>query len=93
MNQSKEAQQLQLEGKKVEIEQYLNHPVTQHVKRDLEEQEVSLMHTLLEVPITDLESLVRFFEARGHLRGLKRSRAIVGDALEEVNEQLKETKE
>jgi len=74
----------------VEIQQYLNHPVTQHVKLDLEEQETALMSTLLDLPITDIESLVKHFEARGHLRGLKRSRLIVADALEEVEEKLKE---
>lgn len=76
----------------VEIQQYLNHPVTQHVKLDLAEQEESLMDTLLNVPVTDIESLIKHFEARGHLRGLKRSRAVVAEELEEVEEKLKETR-
>lgn len=89
---SQEAQQLQHEKEKVQLEEYLNHPVTQQVKRELEEQQESLMTILLDVPITDVESLVNHFEARGHLRGLKRSRAITAVALEEVNEKLKDKK-
>lgn len=86
----KEAEQLQLEGEKLQLQQYLQHPISQRIKRDHEEQETGLLSVILEIPVHDVESLVKHFEAIGHLRGLRRSRAISTDALEEIEEKLKE---
>lgn len=74
-------------------EDYLRHPITQAVFRDSEAEQESLVLLICERPITNLETFFAHFEAVGHLRGLRRQRAIIAEKLEEVQEELKKAQE
>jgi hypothetical protein len=78
------AERQRLENEKRGIEQYLNHTISRKIFGDNEEQQKSLLDTILNVPVVDFESFVKHFEAIGHLRGLRRSKALVQDDIEEI---------
>lgn len=80
---------IQLQDKKTMLEQYLQHPVTLEVFKDIEESQQSLITTLCDVPIIDMESFFKHFEAIGHLRGLRQTKANIMTNLEDVVEQLR----
>lgn len=86
------AEKQRLENELRAIEQYLNHPISRKIFTDNEEQQQALINGILEVPVTDIESFFKRFEAIGHLRGLRRSKALVQDDIEEIESQLKELK-
>lgn len=87
-----QAEQLQLESEKEAIQRYLDHPISQKIEKDNLDGQTALLTTLIDLPIVDLESLIKHFEARGHLRGLRRARALVADSLEEIEDKLKDIK-
>lgn len=73
-----------------EIHAYLNHPITQRILRDNQEQENALIDLICDAQIDSIAGFFAHFQAVGHLRGLRRGRALVMDSLETVNEELKE---
>ena len=85
-----DAKRQELESQALALENYLQHPVTIELIRDIDEQSEALINTICEVPITDIESFFKHFESKGHLRGLRRAKAMLTTNLEEVKEQLKE---
>lgn len=87
-----EAQRQELENQQLALEQYLQHPVTQEVLRDLDEKAETLVTQILEFTPVDVESFLKREQALGHLRGLRQTKANVMVNLENVKEQLKELK-
>lgn len=85
-----EAQKQELENQQAALEQYLQHPVTREVLKDLDQQADILLQQILEVPVMDVESFFKREQSLGHLRGLRRTKARVMENLEDVKEQLKE---
>lgn len=73
------------------VEAYLAHPITKAVFDDSTNEQEKIIQLLTNVPINNIESFFAHFEAIGHLRGLRRGKAIILDKLEEVKDQLKET--
>jgi hypothetical protein len=86
------AERQRLENEQRAIEQYLDHPISRKIFGDNRDQQESLINTITNVPITDLESFFKHFEAVGHLRGLRRSKALIQDDIEEIEAQLRELK-
>jgi hypothetical protein len=86
------AERQRLENEQRTIEQYLDHPISRKIFGDNKDQQEALVNTITNVSITDLESFFKHFEAVGHLRGLRRSKALIQDDIEEIEAQLKELK-
>lgn len=84
------AERNRLESEKRAIAQYLDHPITREIFQDNEEIQESLINVLTNVPIVDIETFFKHFEAVGHLRGLRRSRQLVQDSVDTIERQLKE---
>lgn len=84
------AERNRLESEKRAIEQYLDHPISREIFQDNEESQESLINVLTNVPIVDLESFFKHFEAVGHLRGLRQSKRLLQDSVETIERQLKE---
>lgn len=85
-----DARRVELENQIGALSQYLQHPVTVEVLRDLKEGQEGLVSVLCDVPILDIESFFKHFESVGHLRGLRRAESLIRENLEDVKEQLKE---
>jgi hypothetical protein len=84
------AERQRLESEKRAIQAYLDHPITQEIFQDNEETQQALINVLTNVPIHDMESFFKHFEAVGHLRGLRQSRQLAQDSAEAIERQLKE---
>ena len=82
--------QAELDNEMRAIEAYLDHPISRKIKTDNLEQQEALVEVICNIPIHDIESFFKHFEAVGHLRGLRRANAIVQDDLDEIKEKLKE---
>lgn len=87
-----DAKRAELESLQRELENYLQHPVTVEVIRDLDEQVETAVTQLCNNPITDIESFFKHFEAIGHLRGLRRAKSQIMTNLEDIKDQMKELK-
>lgn len=85
-----DAKRAELESQKLGLENYLQHPVTVEVIRDLDEQSERLVRQLCNEPIRDIESFFNHFESVGHLRGLRRAKALLTTNLENIKEELGE---
>lgn len=90
-----EAERLQLESEKAQLHGWLENLITRKIEADNKEQQEAAVVTILEHPITDLESFFKHFEAVGHLRGLRRSspKLVIQDRLEEIEDKLREIKQ
>jgi hypothetical protein len=86
----KQAELNQLEGERIQIEEYLNHPITRKIVADNAEQQKALVDIICDGLIVDIESFFKHFQSVGHLRGLRRAQAIITDTLEEVTDKIKE---
>lgn len=86
----RDAKRLELENQKAALEQYLQHPVTIELLRDLDQGSEGLVKLICDVPIHDIESFFNHFESVGHLRGLRRAKSLIMTNLEEVKDKLKE---
>jgi hypothetical protein len=84
------AERQRLENEQRAIAAYLDHPISRKIFEDNEEQQQSLVTILTDIPIHDIESFFKHFEAVGHLRGLRRSKALIQDDVEDIERQLKE---
>lgn len=85
-----EAVKQKLENEQAQIENFLSHPVAVKILADNAEQQEMLLKMFIDNPIVDLRGLIDHFEQRGHLRGLRRAKALVEGSLEEIKDQLKE---
>lgn len=83
------AERQRLENERNAIEQYLDHPISRKIFSDNKDQQERLVDTICNVPIVDLESFFKHFEAVGHLRGLRRAKALIMDDVEEIEAALK----
>jgi hypothetical protein len=86
----KDAIKLQLEGEMDQIRGYLDHPITKRIFADNDEQQEALVKIICDFPIMDLESFFKHFESVGHLRGLRRAKAIVTSELERIEQEIEE---
>lgn len=73
-----------------EVEKWFQHPVTAQMLRDNEQQQAAALQQILNPSIQDLGGFVKHFMLIGHLRGLKRNRALADDAVLQLKEQIKE---
>lgn len=83
-----EAERQKLEDKKAYIEAYLDHPISKEIFRDNVEEQDAAINLICNVPIDSVQSFFAHFQSVGYLHGLRRSRAITTDSLEEVKNQL-----
>lgn len=72
------------------IEAYLDHPISRKIFADSTNEQESLIRLILDIPVTDIQTFLAREQALGHLRGLRRARAIVDDDLEEIKQKIKE---
>lgn len=86
----KDAEKLQLDNEMKQIEQYLSHPISKRWITDNQQQQNALVNIICEMPIVDIKSFFDHFQAVGHLRGLRRAKALIDENLEEIKEQIKE---
>lgn len=84
------AESQRLDNEKRAIAAYLDHPISRKIFEDNAAEQEKLLIILCDIPITDLESLIKRFEAVGHLRGLRRAMSLVKDDVEDIETQLKE---
>ncbi len=75
------------------IDGYLAHPITVQLLQDSLDEQEKLVALLCNRTIVDAETFFAHFEAIGHLRGLRRTKSVLLDKLDEVKEQLKETQD
>lgn len=79
-----------LQEQEILLKQWFNHPVTHKILSDAASQQESLTRLILEHPVINIETFLSREQALGHLRGLRRARAIVQGELDEVEQQIKE---
>lgn len=79
-----------LQEQEILLKQWFNHPVSQKILSDAASQQESLTRLILEHPVINIETFLSREQALGHLRGLRRARAIVQGELDEVEQQIKE---
>jgi hypothetical protein len=84
------AEKTKLEMERDAILSYLDHPITKKILADNRSQEEEFVKLICDLEVVDIASFFAHFAATGHLRGLRRSRAIIMDDLEEIEEKLKE---
>lgn len=84
-----EAEIIAKENEQKELESFLSHPVAQKAFADSKQQQDTLVDIICDVPVHDIESFFKHFEAVGHLRGLRRMEALLRDDLEDIKEELK----
>lgn len=84
----KEAEKRRLENERLHIQQYLDHPITKNIFADSASEQENVIELILERPVTNIETFLAREQALGHLRGLRRAKAIVQDSLEEIDEQI-----
>ncbi len=89
MDKEAESRKVELEAEVVTIENYLNHPITKRIFADSVTEQDTLVKLILERPVTNFETFLAREQALGHLRGLRRARALVQDELEDIREELK----
>jgi len=65
-------------------------PVTQALYKDSQEEQESIINLVLEVPVTNIETFLAREQALGHLRGLRRTEAIVSGMEESLRFELKQ---
>jgi len=78
----------QLTSEEVEVQTYLEHPITKKIFADNAEQQESLIDLILNRPVVNIETFLAREQALGHLRGLRRGKAIVLDDLDEIKQEL-----
>lgn len=78
-----------LENELRAIEIYLDHPISRRILADNSEEQEKCINIICNVPTT-MDTLPSHFEAVGHLRGLRRSKSILDESVEEIKQQLKE---
>jgi uncharacterized protein (DUF2164 family) len=87
----KDAERKQLQDEKAFIESWKSHALTASIFTTLREEEDVLVNVLCGGrTVHDTESFFTHFEAVGHLRGLRRARALIDERLEEIKEELKD---
>jgi hypothetical protein len=86
------AEKAQKEMERDAIRAYLSHPITVKILEDNELQTQGVVAIICDNPVFDLATFFAHFEAVGHLRGLRRAKALIMDDLDEIEEQLKELK-
>jgi hypothetical protein len=86
----KQAEQLRLKNEEDVLQAYLDHPISKDIELDNKESQDRFMTVLIDDPITDIQSLINHFEARGHLRGLRQAKALILQSVEEVRQRIKE---
>jgi hypothetical protein len=79
-----------LENEVRAIEAYLGHPISKRIFADSQTEQESLIRLILDISVTNIETFLAREQALGHLRGLRRARAIVDDDLEDIKQKLKE---
>lgn len=84
-----DADKIALENEKRTIEAYLDHPISREIYKDNAEEQEQIIELLCNRTITNAATFFGHFEAIGHLRGLRRGRAIINGKLEEIETQLK----
>lgn len=85
-----DAERQKLEDEKGWINAYIEHPITVQVLQDSAEQQEKIIDLLCNQPISNMETFFAHFEAIGHLRGLRRAKAILLDKVDDIETQLKE---
>lgn len=88
-----DAERQKLESQKAFIESWLEHPLTQEVTRDNEEQQQGLIDLICNREPDSIGAFFAHFIAIGELRGLRRSKGITQDSLQSVKEELKNLQE
>ena len=84
----KEAVIQQVKDREAVVTAFLAHPFNVQIKQDNDEQQTALLSLICEHPVNNIETLVAHFEAIGHLRGLRRSAALLTESLEDIKEEL-----
>lgn len=84
------AEQQVLENEQKAIEMYLDHPISRRIFADNASEQETCINLILERPVINVETFLAREQALGHLRGLRRAKAILQDDLEEIKEKLKE---
>jgi hypothetical protein len=79
-----------LENEMRAIEQYLSHPISRQIFSDSQDEQEKAIKLILDIPVINVETFLAREQALGHLRGLRRARAIVDDDLEDIKQKLKE---
>lgn len=86
----KDAIKVQLEKELAELETLFASAPMQILRQDLQEQEESLINLLCNTQITDIGTFFSHFEAVGHLRGIRQTKATFVGAIEEIKQKLSE---
>jgi len=82
------AERQRLESELKDIQRWLEHPVARKIFDDNKNGQESLIDTICNLPIDSIEAFFNHFQAIGHLRGLRRARALVDSDIADIQEQL-----
>ena len=86
----REALKQQLSDERAAVLDYLSHPFTKQILEDGKQSEEAFLSLIVDKPVQDIPSLFAHFEAIGHLRGLRQSKAILHGKLEELETELEQ---
>lgn len=84
----REALRQKLSDERAAVVEYLEHPFTKQILEDVNTSEAGFISLIVDKPVQDIPSLFAHFEAIGHLRGLRQSRGILHEKLEEIETEL-----
>lgn len=88
-----DAEKTKLEAERDFVAAWNDHAITKALLQDNEEQQQVLINLICQEDVVDLATLCALITAKGHLRGLRRFKALAEDKLEEINQQIKELPE
>ena len=66
-----------LQGRKLEWDKYLAHPITKEILQDTAAQEEAFVDLICKHDVTNVETFFAHFAAVGHLKGLRYVRQLI----------------
>lgn len=82
------AERIRLESELKDIERWMDHPVARKIFDDNKQGQESLIDMICMCQIDSIEAFFNHFQAVGHLRGLRRSKALVDATVADIKEEL-----
>lgn len=85
-----DAEKQKLEDAKAFVQGWLEHPITAEMLHDNEMEQNAAINLICNGEISSIGAFFSHFEAVGHLRGLRRGKALALDKLDDIEQQIKE---
>lgn len=80
----------QLELQRDYILSWINHPITREVQAESDEEESAHLVNICDKDVFSVETFLAHFTAIGHVREIRRRRALVKEKLDEIVDKIKQ---